>query len=263
MIYRFLIFFFFVGNAYAIDLNGNFTQGGLIIGKVSNNEIIYLNNKKLKVSPEGYFIFGISRNQTRDLKIKIESPLGNEIIVKKIKKRKFKIQRIDGLPDKQVNPGPNELKQIKKETEVIKEAKNIDSNLIFFYQDFIKPLSGIKTGIYGSQRIINGQKRTPHYGIDIAAAIGTPVVSPNDGRVILAKKNMFFTGNTIMIDHGHGLISIFSHLDQIQSEMNEIKKKGDVIGTVGKTGRVTGPHLHYGIYWKNIGLDPDLIFKNN
>ncbi len=167
------------------------------------------------------------------------------------------------MPDNQVNPGPDELKQIKKETEVIKNAKNIDSNLIFFYQDFIKPLSGIKTGIYGSQRIINGQKRTPHYGIDIAAAIGTPVVSPNDGRVILAKKNMFFTGNTIMIDHGHGLISIFSHLDQIQSEMNEIKKKGDVIGTVGKTGRVTGPHLHYGIYWKNIGLDPDLIFKNN
>ena len=135
--------------------------------------------------------------------------------------------------------------------------------LHFFFKDFIRPVDGITTGVFGSQRILNGKPRRPHFGIDIAAPKGTKVLNSNSGRVLLAEKNLFFTGGTIIIEHGHGLISIYSHLDQIFVKNGKFVKKGKLIGTVGSTGRSTGPHLDFRLYCKNIPVDPDLVINKN
>ena len=144
--------------------------------------------------------------------------------------------------------------------EMLFAAKVVDNKKLS--NGFIRPLKGITTGVYGSQRILNGKKRRPHYGIDIASPKGTPIKSPNDGKVVLAERDLFFTGGTLMIDHGHGLISIYSHLENLKVERNQQIKKGQIIGTVGSTGRSTGPHLDFRLYWNNIAVDPDLVFKN-
>ena len=161
-----------------------------------------------------------------------------------------------------VTPNENDMLRIKAEAKLINTAKLIDSNNIFFYTDFAKPVEGIITGKYGNQRILNGEPRRAHYGIDIAAKKGTPVKSPANGVVTLVEKNLYFTGGTIFIDHGHGVNSIYSHLETVNVQKGQSVVKGDVIATVGSTGRSTGPHLDFRIYWKDVAVDPELVLKN-
>ena len=258
---KILIIFLFCSQAYGLEFNGKFTQGGLIIGKTNPSDKIFLDEKPLKISPSGNFVFGISRERSKDLKIEIKSKSSSKILTKKITKRKFRIQRIDGLPKRKVTPNEEDMKRIRKEGRLIVKAKNINRNFDFFSNGFIRPLKGITTGVYGSQRILNGKKRRPHYGIDIASPKGTPIKSPNDGKVVLAERDLFFTGGTLIFDHGHGLISIYSHLENLKVESNQQIKKGQIIGTVGSTGRSTGPHLDFRLYWRNIAVDPDLVFN--
>lgn len=260
--FKILIILLFCSQAYSLEFNGKFTQGGLILGKTDPENKIFLDEKPLKISQAGNFVFGISRERSNDLKIEIKGISSSRVLIKKVSKRKFRIQRIDGLPKRKVTPNEEDMKRIRKEGKLIVKAKNINSNFDFFSKGFIRPLKGITTGVYGSQRILNGKKRRPHYGIDIASPKGTPIKSPNDGKVVLAEKDLFFTGGTLMIDHGHGLISIYSHLEKLNVKGNEKIKKGQIIGTVGSTGRSTGPHLDFRLYWNNIAVDPDLVFKN-
>ena len=258
-----LIYFLFLNvTSYSLELSGNFVQGGLIKGKVQPGTKVLLDNKPLKVSKEGFFVFGISKERLSDVKLEFEHNSKKNIVLKKIKKRKFVIQRIDGLPPRMVTPNANDMLRIKDEAKLIDKAKLIDSNNIFFYTDFLKPVDGIITGKYGNQRILNGKPRRAHYGIDIAAKKGTPVKSPADGIVTLVEKNLYFTGGTIFIDHGHGVNSIYSHLENVNVKKGQVVLKGDVIATVGSTGRSTGPHLDFRIYWKNVAVDPELVLKN-
>ena len=166
-------------------------------------------------------------------------------------------------PPRKVTPNEEDMRRIRKEGRLISLAKKEDSNLAYFFEDFIRPVSGITTGVFGSQRVLNGKPRRPHYGIDIAAPKGTKIKNSNSGKVVLAERNLFFTGGTIIIEHGHGLISIYSHLDKIFVKKGEIIEKGVFIGTVGSTGRSTGPHLDFRLYCRNIPVDPDLVFKKN
>ena len=258
-----LIFFLFLNvNSYSLELSGNFVQGGLIKGKVQAGTKVLLDNKPLKVSKEGFFVFGISKERLSDVKLEFEYNSKKKIVTKKIKKRKFVIQRIDGLPPRMVTPNENDMLRIKAETKLINKAKLIDSNNIYFYTNFLKPVEGIITGKYGNQRILNGEPRRAHYGIDIAAKKGTPVKSPANGIVTLVEKNLYFTGGTIFIDHGHGVNSIYSHLETVNVKKGQAVLKGDVIATVGSTGRSTGPHLDFRIYWKDVAVDPELVLKN-
>jgi murein DD-endopeptidase MepM/ murein hydrolase activator NlpD len=265
MIRIFVILIIFISDVEALELSGSFTQGGLIIGKLKLDEKykVIIDEKKIKINEDGYFIFGISRNRIKDISIKIKAKGFEEKIVKKISKRKFKIQRIDGLPKRKVTPNEEDMKRIRKEGRLISVAKNQNSDLSFFFKGFIRPVDGITTGVYGSQRILNGKPRTPHYGIDIAAPSGTKIKNSNSGKVILAQKDLFFTGGTIIIDHGHGLISIYSHLKDLFVKEDDFVKKGKIIATVGSTGRSTGPHLDFRLYCKNIAIDPDLIIPKN
>jgi murein DD-endopeptidase MepM/ murein hydrolase activator NlpD len=246
----------------AIEFIGNFSQGNFILGKTKPNTKIIVNKTEVRVSKDGYFVFGIDRDRKYDLVITKISNGKKEKIVKKILKRKYKIQRIDGLPENKVTPPESVYKRIKAENNRIGEARAINSELNFFKDKFIMPVDGIITGVYGSQRILNGKPKWPHYGIDIAAKQGTQIKSSATGIVTMAEDDLYYTGGTIIMDHGHGISTIYSHLENVLVSVGDKINQGDIIGTVGSTGRSTGPHLDFRINWFQTRLDPMSVLKN-
>ena len=260
----FLLFFFIYFKSYAVEFNGKFIQGHYIIGKADPNSTVLIDKKKIKVSKDGYFAFGLDRERKYDVVIQIEKDGNINKIIKKVQKRKYNIQRIDGLEEKKVTPPEEVYARIKKENKLIAVAREINSDLDFFKDKFILPLeNAIITGVYGSQRILNGKPRWPHYGIDFAGDLGTPIKAMADGIVTLAENDLYFTGATLIFDHGHGISTLYMHLDEIFVEKNDIIKQGDIIGTVGSSGRSTGPHLDVRLNWFGTRLDPATVLDIN
>ena len=240
----------------AVEFKGKFLQGHFIIGLTDPIAQFIIDKKEVKVSKDGYFVFGMDRDRKFDLTI-IEIKNGKkEKIVKKVLKRKYNIQRINGLEESKVTPPESVYKRIKEENNKIGEARAINSDLSFFKDKFIMPVEGIISGVYGSQRILNGKPRWPHYGIDIAAKKGTKVRSSLNGVVTMAESDLYYTGGTRIMDHGHGVSTIYSHLASLDVKVGDHIKQGDTIGTVGSTGRSTGPHLDFRINWFQTRLDP-------
>ena len=251
----------FSTNSFAIEFNGKFIQGHFIIGKTEPKSKIIIGKKEVKVSKDGYFVFGIDRDRKFDVVITKIKEGKKEKIIKKVFKRKYKIQRIDGLPENKVTPPEEVYKRIKDENYRIGEARAINSNLIFFKNKFIMPVNGIITGVYGSQRILNGKPRWPHYGIDIAAKQGTKIKASGSGIITMAEDDLYYTGGTVIIDHGHGISTIYSHLEKVMVRVGDKINQGDIIGTVGSTGRSTGPHLDFRINWFQTRLDPMTVLN--
>ena len=251
----------FSTNSFAIEFNGKFIQGHFIIGKTEPKSKIIIGKKEVKVSKDGYFVFGIDRDRKFDVLVTKIKEGKKEKIIKKVFKRKYKIQRIDGLPENKVTPPEEVYKRIKDENYRIGEARAINSNLIFFKKKFIMPVNGIVTGVYGSQRILNGKPRWPHYGIDIAAKQGAKIKSSGTGIVTMAEDDLYYTGGTIIMDHGHGISTIYSHLEKVMVRVRDEINQGDIIGTVGSTGRSTGPHLDFRINWFQTRLDPMTVLN--
>jgi len=251
-----IIAILFTSNCFAIEFNGKFIQGHFIIGKTEPKSKIIIDKKEIKVSRDGFFVFGIDRDRKFDVLITKINNDKKEKIIKKVFKRKYNIQRIDGLPENKVTPPEEVYKRIKTENNAIGEARAINSDLIFFKNKFIMPVEGIITGVYGSQRILNGKPKWPHYGIDIAADQGTMILSSGTGIVTMAEDDLYYTGGTIIMDHGHGISTIYSHLENVLVSVGDQINQGDVIGTVGSTGRSTGPHLDFRINWFQTRLDP-------
>ncbi|NCU73400.1 MAG: M23 family metallopeptidase [Candidatus Fonsibacter ubiquis] len=247
---RFLIIFFLLFNsslANSFEINGEIIQGALIIGKEHPDKTIYINKQQIKLSKNGIFVFGINYNQTGD------------IVIESVDKNNQKISKT--YNEKMVTPDQDSLEIIKKENDLIKNAQLINSDFEFFFSGFNKPVDGVISGIYGSQRILNGKPRSPHLGIDYAVPKGTEIKSPADGYVSLAERGFYFTGDSIILDHGHGVSTIYAHLDEILVKKGDFIKKGQIIGKVGSTGRATGPHLHFGMNWFGTKIDPELILK--
>ncbi len=240
----------------AIEFKGKFLQGHYIIGKTDPSAKIIVDKKEVKVSKDGYFVFGLDRDRKFDLTITKIINGKKEIITKQVLKRKYNIQRIDGLDEKKVTPPESVYKRIKEENNKIGEARAINSDLSFFKNQFIMPVEGIISGVYGSQRILNGKPRWPHYGIDIAAKQGTMIKSSGSGVVTMAEDDLYYTGGTIIMDHGHGISTIYSHLETVMVSVGDKINQGDIIGTVGSTGRSTGPHLDFRVNWFQTRLDP-------
>ncbi len=257
----FVIIFFTTTQINAIEFKGKFLQGHYIIGITDPSSKIIIDKKNVKVSSDGYFVFGIDRDRKFDLVITKITNGKKEKIVKKILKRKYNIQRIDGLEESKVTPPESVYKRIREENNKIGEARAINSDLSFFKNQFIMPVEGIISGVYGSQRILNGKPRWPHYGIDIAAKKGTLIKSSGSGVVTMAEDDLYYTGGTIIMDHGHGISTIYSHLETVMVTVGDKINKGDVIGTVGSTGRSTGPHLDFRLNWFQTRLDPMSILN--
>tara|TARA_B100001057_G_scaffold393964_1_gene403035 strand:+ start:293 stop:1093 length:801 start_codon:yes stop_codon:yes gene_type:complete len=251
-----LILLLSLSPSYAIEFEGKFLQGHFILGVTDPNAEILIGGKKIKVSKDGDFVFGIDRDQKYDLTFTKILNRKKTTITKKVLKRKYNIQRIDGLEESKVTPPESVYKRIKKENIAIGKARAINSNLQFFKEKFIMPVEGIISGVYGSQRILNGKPRWPHYGIDIAAKQGTMIKSSGSGVVTMAEDDLYYTGGTVIMDHGHGISSIYSHLENVLVSIGDQINQGDVIGTVGSTGRSTGPHLDFRINWFQTRLDP-------
>ena len=246
--------------AYAVDFNGKFIQGHFILGKTEPKAEIIIDKKRIKVSKNGYLAFGIEKDRKLDIVIIKKMNGKSKKIVKKILKREYKIQRIDGLPKKKVTPPEEFYARIKKENKLIGVARDIDSDLPFFKDKFIIPVDdAIITGVYGSQRILNGIPKWPHYGLDFAQKKGTPVKAMNNGIVTLSENDLYYTGGTIIFDHGHGVSTLYMHMDKIFVKVGDHVKKGDIVGTVGSTGRATGPHLDIRLNWFGTRLDPATV----
>ena len=240
----------------AIEFKGKFLQGHYIVGSTDPLAQIIIGKKEVKVSKDGYFVFGIGRDRKFDLTITQFIDGEKKKIIKKILKRKYNIQKIDGLEESKVTPPESVYKRIKEENNKIGEARAINSDLPFFKNQFIMPVKGIISGVYGSQRILNGKPKWPHYGIDIAAKKGTKIQASSTGLVTMAEPDLYYTGGTIIMDHGHGISTIYSHLESINVKVGDEVLQGDIIGTVGSTGRSTGPHLDFRINWFQTRLDP-------
>ncbi|GAA4354553.1 M23 family metallopeptidase [Kangiella marina] len=243
-----------------LSLKGDLTQGGLVVGQTVKGAKVTFDDTSLEVSPEGYFVFGFHRDMPETAALTVEKGDKKEVQKLFIRKRDYNIERIDGLPPSKVNPmKPEVLKRIREEGALVASARKNSSRDMFFMQDFIWPAKGRLSGFYGSQRVLNGEPKRPHYGVDVAAPTGTEVVAPADGTVRLAYDNMFYSGGTLIIDHGYGVSSTFIHLNSIDVEEGQKVKQGQRIATIGETGRATGPHLDWRINWYTSRLDPQLL----
>ena len=257
-----LLIIFISSRAFAIDFEGKFRQGHFIIGKTEPKSKIWIDKKPIKVSSDGFFVFGIDRDRKYDVVITKMNEGKKEKIVKKIQKREYKIQRIDGLPEKKVTPPKEFYDRIKRENKIISNARSIDSNLTFFKNKFILPLDkAIITGVYGSQRILNGKPKWPHYGIDFAAKEGTKIKAMLDGTATMVEPDLFYTGGTLIFDHGHGISTLYMHMQKIYVKKGQNVKQGEIIGTVGSTGRSTGAHLDIRLNWFGTRLDPMTVLN--
>ncbi len=259
----FIIFFlFFTTTSFATNLKGKFIQGGFIIGETEPGSKVTIDKRKVKVTKEGFFVFGLGRDRKYDVVINIEKNGEKEKIVKKVLKRKYNIQRIDGLDEKKVTPPEEVYERIKKENKLIGSARAVNSNLIFFKNKFALPIeNSIITGVYGSQRILNGKPKWPHYGLDFAAEEGTEIKAMLDGVVTLAEPDLYYTGGTLIFDHGHGISTLYMHMEKLFVKKEQKVKQGEIIGTVGSTGRATGAHLDVRLNWFDVRLDPAIVLN--
>ena len=259
----FIIFFlFFTTTSFAANFKGKFIQGGFIIGETEPGSKVMIDKKKVKVTKEGFFVFGLGRDRKYDVVINIEKNGEKEKIVKKVLKRKYNIQRIDGLDEKKVTPPEEVYERIKKENKLIGLARAVNSDLIFFKNKFALPIeNSIITGVYGSQRILNGKPKWPHYGLDFAAEEGTEIKAMLDGVVTLAEPDLYYTGGTLIFDHGHGVSTLYMHMEKLFVKKGQKVKQGEIIGTVGSTGRATGAHLDVRLNWFDVRLDPAIVLN--
>jgi murein DD-endopeptidase MepM/ murein hydrolase activator NlpD len=243
-----------------LRLDGRAIQGGLIVGQAAPGARIAVDGRAVRVAPDGRFLIGFGREAGPNAILAVIWPDGTqERRALDIAPRAYDIQRIDGLPERLVSPAPEDLARIKQDSTRIAAVRQRDTAETMFASGFAWPAIGAISGVYGSQRILNGQPRQPHFGVDIAAPTGTPVAAPADAIVVLTDEAMFFTGKTLMLDHGHGLTSVFAHLSEIAVGDGERVRKGQIVGRLGATGRVTGAHLHWGMALFGVQLDPALL----
>ncbi|WP_286232460.1 M23 family metallopeptidase [Thalassotalea sediminis] len=248
--------------AQNLQLKGEIQQGGLIIGKTLPKSKVTLDNENLMLSPDGDFVFGFSRDENKTHTLIVKHPNG-KVITKTLKPKaqSYNIQRVEGIAKKIMNPDPESVKRAKKDAEQVYLARNHVSKRVDFANGFIAPAKGTITGVYGSQRFYNGKPGRPHYGLDYAGPTGTPVTAPASGVVTLYVPDMFYSGGTMIIDHGHGVTSTFLHLSDSYVKEGDVVEKGEKVAAMGATGRVTGPHLDWRINWKHVKLDPALALK--
>lgn len=247
--------------ANSVEIDGQLVQGGMAIGKTMPGTKIMFAGRDVRVSADGIFVIGFHRDDVGVMELtSIYADGTTEMYPLEITKRNFDIQRIYGLPPSQVNPQSEAtLKRIANDSAMVKSARKIDTNMAFFMEDFIWPAKGRISGVYGSQRVLNGTPKWPHYGVDVAAPVGTLVVAPATGTIVVVHPDMYYSGGTIVLDHGHGIMSAFLHMQTVEVKVGQVIAQGEKLGTIGATGRATGPHLDWRMNWFDKRIDPQLL----
>jgi murein DD-endopeptidase MepM/ murein hydrolase activator NlpD len=245
-----------------VTLTGDAIQGGLLWGSVGPGIAVRFDNRDVPVASDGSFLLGLGRDAPSQLTLEIE---GNTVCQQTVTvaQRDYIVQRIEGVPQRTVTPPQEELDRIARERVLVRDAKAARlerPDLLSAVKAGMRwPLLGPITGVYGSQRVYNGTPRSPHYGVDVAAPTGQPVRAPSPGVVTLAEPDLFYSGGTVILDHGYGLSSSFLHLSNVSVSVGQEVAVGDVIGAVGATGRATGPHLDWRMSWFDQRVDPQLL----
>ncbi|TRX57507.1 M23 family metallopeptidase [Thalassomonas sp. M1454] len=246
----------------AFQLEGDVTQGSLLVGKTSPTSQVFYDETPLKLSRHGYFTFGFSRDDVETHKLYIKAKNGEDLTQYLTpKKREYNIQKVEGIDKKIMQPSEEALKRIAQDSIQIRAARAVASDNIDFAHGFKAPAKGRITGVYGSQRFYNGVPKNPHFGLDYAGPTGTLVKAPAAGIVTLWVPDMFYSGGTLIIDHGHGVTSTFLHLSGSKVKVGDHVKQGQNVAMIGSTGRSTGPHLDWRINWHDVRLDPALALK--
>ncbi len=243
-------------SAQSITWNGVATQGGLLRGQAPPGTRMELDGRAVRVASGGEFAVGFSRDQDESATLAITHPDGRrEDRRLPVAKREWDVQHITGLPSGMVSPNAAALRRISRERAQLAAARALDNAGTGFTADLAWPARGRISGIFGSQRILNGQPRQPHYGLDVAAPTGTPILASLPGRVTLSG-DFFFFGQILVVDHGHGVNTLYAHLSERLAREGQVVERGERIALMGATGRVTGPHLHFSLSWYQTFLDP-------
>ena len=263
-IFVFLVLLAQIITGQSVEFYGNIQQGCLLFGKAENLKKITFDSAEIRFDEDGYFVIGFDRDDSLLHQLIIE--MEGKTVIKKfpVSKINYKIQRINRMEQKYVSPPKDVLDRIKRERKLSQEAKRRIGEVeeALFKDGFLRPINGGRvSGVFGSQRILNGFPKNIHNGFDIAVPKGTPVKAMADGKIIFSADNFYYAGNYIIIDHGLGLNSMYLHLNESLVEDGQFVKKGDVIGKVGTTGRSTGPHLHWTVQWFNKRVDPNTVFN--
>lgn len=241
---------------------GQLVQGGLLWGTVAPGSNVTLDGETLDVLADGTTFMGFGRDAAASAVLQVSGPVACEEILD-IALRDYKIQRVEGVPQKTVTPPPEQTERIKRERALVGAAKGQrlqrPALLHSALAGFAWPVQGPISGVYGSQRYYNGEPRSPHYGVDVAVPTGTSVLAPTAGVITLAEPDLFFSGGTVILDHGFGLSSSFLHMSKVLVEVGQEVSAGDPIGEVGATGRATGPHLDWRMSWRQQRVDPQLL----
>ena len=254
-----------VGVAFAepcTTLKGNAIQGGMLLGHTLPSATVTFADIAVPVLPDGAFLLGLGRDMPRANTLTITT---DEICVQEIPVtlREYRLQEITGVPQQTVTPSEEHLERIRAERAKVRAAKAQrlarDDGFRAVRDGFLWPVTGRISGVYGSQRIYNGIPGTPHYGVDVARPTGTPVSAPAAGEVTLAEPDLFYSGGTVILDHGYGFSSSFLHLSEVFVSVGDQLAPGDLIGAIGATGRATGPHLDWRMSWINQRIDPQLL----
>ena len=237
-------------------------QGAMVIGKVPTGSTVRYANRDLRVTGYGSVVFGVGRDQSGSVTVEVQVPgAPTRSIDIAVTPRDWPIERINGVPPKTVNPPKAIADRIAREQAQVVAVRTRNDARTGFAQQFTWPVQGRISGRFGNQRVYNGTPKSPHSGMDIAVATGTPVKAPADGVVTFADTGLYLTGGTLVLDHGHGISSNFLHLSRIDAKVGDTVKQGDVVAAVGATGRATGPHLHWGMNWFDVRIDPLLVLE--
>lgn len=239
-----------------VSMHGAFVQGGLVFGHAQPGTRLSIDGRPLRLTADGAFVFGFDRDAAAQCTLVAQRP-GRAPLTRNfaVRKGSWRIQRIEGLPPDLVTPPPQAGPRIAAEAQLLAQAHERDSDIDDFREAFAWPAQGRVSGVFGSQRILDGVPKQPHYGLDIAVPVGTPVRAPAGGIVSLAQADLYFTGGTLVIDHGHGLASVLVHLSRLLVRPGERVARGQVVALSGKSGRATGAHLHWGLYWFDAHVD--------
>lgn len=236
-------------------------QGGLVFAKVPPGSEVRYAGRTLRVTPYGTVVFGVGRDEKGSLRVETRTGDRSASIFIEVIPRDWPVEHVNGAPPATVNPPPALAARIEREQAQVTAVRSRDGDETGFAQRFRWPVQGRISGRFGSQRVYDGTPKAPHSGMDIAATSGTPVRAPASGVVTFAAPGLYLTGGTLVLDHGHGISSNFLHLSRIDVKVGDVVKQGEVIAAVGATGRATGPHLHWGMNWFDVRIDPLLVLE--